>query len=219
MEYNRINYHGVDIHTIKTNQFKKCVCYVVFVDEAKKENMTKNALLGSLLGDSTKKYPIFSQYNAALEDLYGSKVNIDARVKGNLEFYYFKITFLNPKYSEKDQLEKNINFLFDTIYDPNIKNGKFNQTIFDYSKNFQANTIKSAFQQRTYYAVQQMYNILNDKMPDSFSADGYIADLEKLTSKNMVEYYHQFLNKSMHVFLPVTQMLPKQSNISRKDYR
>lgn len=200
MKYNHIKYNGVNIHTIKTDQFRKCLCYVIFTDEAKKENMTKNALLGSLLDDSNHKYPTFSEFNKALEDLYGSKLDINLRIKGNLFFYNFSITFLNPKYSETDQLEKNINFLFDTIFEPNIKDKEFNQTIFDSSANYQKNKIKSLYQKQSAYALRQMLNILNDKMPDSFSLEGYLEDFDNITAKNLVEYYYELLKKEMHVF-------------------
>ncbi len=200
MEYKTVEYNGVKIHLIKTDKFKTCICSVHFLSEAKKENVTKDALLNELMADSTETYPTYFELRRALADLYASRLSIFNYPIGNRNNFNVIFSFLNPKYTNKEELAKNINFLFDVIYKPNIKDNKFNQNIFDYTVESLINAINSIYENKRKYAIWRTKNILNPNMPGSFLHYGFVEDYKLLNPSNMVDYYHELINREMHVF-------------------
>ena len=65
------------------------------------------------------------------EELYGAGVTASFNVIGDTSEIIVSLDFLNPKYTSFEYLDKSLDFLNEILFNPNVKDGKFNQEFFD----------------------------------------------------------------------------------------
>ena len=107
----------------------------------------------------------------------------------------FNLSLLNPKYTEESMLEESLDLFHDIIFDPNIKNNKFDKEIFNILKRDLESEIKTVKENSKMYANLRMLENLGDQ-PYSYSGFGYLEDLDNINEKNLYDYYKEFIAKS-----------------------
>ena len=183
------------LHLIKTKKFRSINIKVLLKDEIRKSDITKRNFLTDYLVLSTKKYKTRKTLALKIQDLYSLYVSsINTRI-GNYLVTRFNLSLLNPKYTEESMLESSLDLFHDIIFDPNVKNNKFDKDIFKTLKSDLEKEILTDKENPKMYANVRMLEHLGDKAY-SYRGYGYLEDLEKIDEKNLYEYYKEFLQKS-----------------------
>lgn len=188
MNYERIDMGSYNLHIIKTNRFKTITVEVDFYRELKPQDITIRNLLKSVLLSSNRNFKTERELIKETENLYDLKlISSNTRI-GNYSSLAFKIRFLNEMYTEKDMNEYSIDFLFDVLFNPNIKDNKFDDEIVKKCKNKLAKSIESLSDNKLKYTLFKLLETTKDK-PYSYNSYGNLDDLEKITSSSLYEYY------------------------------
>jgi len=197
MKHKKHEMGSYNLHTIKTDKFKTIVVKIVFRRDAKKEETTLRNLLSDVMVRSTRKYNTSRLMQIEVEDLYGIDYNSSVSISGSYNMLAFDYTFLHDKYTEKGTFDKTFEFITDMIFNPDIISGRFNEDNFELSKKYIKEVIESAKDSPSEYSVIRLLEEIDDKKPVSYRADGYLEDLEKITSKTLYEYYKSVINKDL----------------------
>ena len=197
MEYKRYDIGPYNLHIINTDKFKTVSVKVNFKRQSKKEEITKRNILSTLLLESSKKYNTRRELEIETEELYDLKLNSSNTISGNYSIISYDMTFLNEKYTEKGYLEKSIKFLFELIFNPNVTNNEFDNETFNLCKNIIKDQIETIKESPNYYASVRLYEEMEKESPLSYRSVGYIEDLNKITKKNLYNYYLSVLNKDL----------------------
>lgn len=183
------------LHLIKTNKFRSINFKVLLKEEIKKEDITKRNLLTDFLVLSTKKYKTRKELALKIQDLYSLYLSSFNTRIGNYLVTRFNLSILNPKYTENSMLEESLELLHEVLFEPNVKNKEFDKEIFKVVKNDLEKEIISSCENPRVYANLAMLSHLGNGAY-SYKGYGYLEDLEKITEKNLYEYYKEFLYKS-----------------------
>ena len=197
MEYKRYQAKGYTIHTIKTDKFKNCLLEIIFRNELIKDKITARNMVMDLICQSSQKYAKRKDIVIASETLYNTHARMVSTKIGNSGFYGVITDFLNPKYCEPGILDEMVAFPFELLLRPNIKNNQFDERSYNIVKNKIIAEIKSIKESPTRYAFRR--NILNidENSPSSYSASGYLEDLDIITPKSLVTTYQELLENSL----------------------
>ncbi len=196
MEYKKVKLNGFDLHLLKTTRFKTVTVEINFNNIIKKEDVTKSSLLTKILSFSCNKYPTKKLLQIKKEDLYGLTINNSSYRVGNYLSFDFDMTFLESEFSSNTILEESLELLKELVYNP-LKEGKgFDKKVFNIAKNIQRSIIDSEEENKTRIATIKMLEAYDEKSPVSYRKNGYIEDLEEITSDNLFEYYENLLTKS-----------------------
>ena len=183
------------LHLIKTKKFKSINIKVLLKDRVTKSDITKRNLLTDYLVASTKKYNTRKKLALKIQDLYSLYVgSFNTRI-GNMLVTRFNLSLLNPKYTEESMLEESLNLFHEIIFNPNVKNNKFDSEIFKIVKKDLESEIKTVKENSKMYASIGMLEHIGD-LPYSYRGFGYLEDLEQIDEKNLYLYYKEFLSKS-----------------------
>lgn len=193
MKYNRYEIGPYNIHIIKTDKFKKNVISVNFKRKVKKEELTIRNLLSTILVKSTNNYKSERDIFIKSEDLYNAFYDSNVSISGNYSILNFELAFLNPKYTEEGMLNESLNFLFEMLFNPNISSNQFDEQAFILSKNEVLDSINSLEESPKVLAIKKLYENMDKDSPFAYDANGYIEDLEKITSKELYKYYKSVL--------------------------
>lgn len=202
MKYEKVNLEAYNLHFITTDKFKTTTISVNFREKAKKEDITIRKFLFQMLCSTSLKYNTNRLFEIKLEDLYSTSLGHSNTLFGNLINSYIDIKFLNEDYSDENLLNDAIEFLFELIFNPNVKDGKFDTKTFNQIKDRMNLILDSKKENIQKYTLNRSLELMDINDPISFNLWGYKEDLDKITEESLYEYYKEVLkNDIVDVFI------------------
>lgn len=195
MQYKKIDCNTYTIHTIKTDKFKNCTMEVIFRKGIKKDEITKFNFLADMLNMSNKTYKTRREVVLELERLYSAGYRCATSRVGNCHIINFITSFLNPKYCEDDYLDEVLDFSFDMLLNPNIRDDEFDNRTFNIVRNRMEAEINSLKENAVRYALRRCMINMDENSSISYNSSGYLSDLEKITPSNLYTTYKQLLRE------------------------
>lgn len=195
MEYKKYDYDTYTIHFIKTDKFKSIFVSLVLINEFNKDSLAKNFVLRKLLTLSSKNLKNESEVAKKVYDLYNAGLFIANGVCNNAIYTNFDMETLEDKYTEDGQVQNALNYFFDTIFYPNIVDGKFEKTNFELAIKSAKDYYDREKENKVKYACNRAYSIFDNEYL-KYDLNGEKEDLKNITQKNMVEYYNDLFKKS-----------------------
>ena len=99
------------------------------------------------------------------------------------------INFLDSEFSDDKLLDEALDFLFEILLNPNVKDNKFDKKSFDKIYDRLDLVINSMKENTTKYALSRSIELMDETDPASFNLWGYKEDLDKINVSNLYEYY------------------------------
>ncbi len=189
MKYKKYEYDNYNIHFLKTDKFKSIFVSMILINDFEKGALTKNSLLRRLLTTSAENLKDETEVLKKEYDLYNSNVFISNSIYNNVIVTDFSIEVLEDKYTEKGLLKKALDYFFDKIFKPNIKNGKFDENNYTLAVKSLNDFYDREKENKRRYAYIKACELLDDEY-FKYNSSGYKKDLEKITNKKMVDYYN-----------------------------
>ncbi len=197
MVYKKYEYDSFRIFTLQTDQFKNCHMEVIFQSDANSGNLAAKSFLSEMISYSSKKYPSRREFVTHLEELYNAYFYGVTTKVGKSLLTNFIFDFLDPFYvKEKNYLDDCMEFLFDTLMNPNSSPNEFDYKTFQVVQSRLKSEIESLKENPTNYSLRRS---LQELYPDSISSKsvlGSIEEIEKITPENLVETYHELFDTS-----------------------
>ena len=188
---------GINLHNINTSKFKTNLFAVFLATPLTRENVTKNALLAAVLRRGTKNIKSQDLISKKLEEMYGASFDCGIEKTGDNHVIKFYLETINENFlPEKEELDKkSIEILFDIIFNPLVQNEEFNEEYVESEKKKLKQIIESKIDNKRAYSFERCIEEMFKDEPYGLYKFGYIEDLEKITPKNLYEYYQELLQK------------------------
>ena len=194
MEYKKINEKEYTLHIINTNRFKTISIVIFLTKLFDKNDIAYGSLLTRNLLYTSKKYNTKSKMTKIVEDLYGAKISASFGLTGKTESFIFSLDFLNPKFTEEMYLKKTLNYFREVLTNPNVNNNEFDNTYFNILKNDIISSIKSIKDNPRTFSSIEYAKIMYKGTPSSYSTYPDIKDVEKISSKDLYNFYKTLFN-------------------------
>ncbi len=215
---------GINLHMIKTNKFKTNLLSVFLTTPLLKETITKEALIGSVLRRGCKTMPTTEQISINLEEMYGASFDCGIEKIGDNHVLKFYLETINDEFlpQEENMLKKSIDTILEIVFEPLSENGEFKKEYVKTEKENLKQIIEGKIDNKAKYAqdrcIEEMYN----GKPYGLYKFGYVEDLEKITSKELYEYYKKMIKEcKIDIFISgkidtteTKEMVEKNANIT-----
>ncbi len=187
-----------NIYKINDSKFKSIYVSFNYTINASQEDISKYAVLSSILAKSNSRLKTQIEIQKYLYSLYGVNFDINLELIGDIYNIEFRVECINKKFlpNNEDVVLKSIEFLHDIIYMPNMKDNLFDNQLVEKEKDAILNKIKIRKDEKLKYSVVRMENIMCKNEPFGASIYGLEEDVEKITSKDLSKIYDNLLNKS-----------------------
>ena len=188
----------MEITKLQTNKFKTNLCSVFLTLPLKKETVTKNALLVSVLRRGTKNLTTQEDISKKLEEMYGAGFNCGVDKIGNYHVLKFYLETLDNKYvlNNENNLQDGIDLLLEIIFNPLIENEAFKKEYVEQEKENLSKILLSRKDNKASYAIERLIEEMFDGEPYSLYKYGNIEDLKNIDEKNLYEYYKKIIKES-----------------------
>lgn len=197
MEYKKYNCNSYNIHTIKTDKFKTIRIEVLFRDTAREESLPLYSILTDLMTDTSKSYPSRMSMNIRKEELYKLVMyGVNSKV-GNMMVTSFIGEFIDPVYIKNDEnyLSDVIEFIFDTILKPKVKNNEFDNKDLSVIKNRTIEDIELTMESPDRKALLSALKYMDESSITSKKILGTKELVESITTEKLYSAYKDLFDK------------------------
>lgn len=197
MNYTKINKQNYQIHLIKTKKFKKNVINISFKQPIiNKIDVIKKDILCNLLILGTNKYKTRRELEIKCEDLFGASLNIKNKKAGSYNLFSLTASFLDNKYTLENTNEQVIEFIKEVLFNPLIKDNKFDDKLVELAKRGYLEDIKSIPDSPNQYSVIKIRNLISSESLYAFSPYFYLDEINNITNEDLINIYHDIINNS-----------------------
>lgn len=189
-----LDLNKVETLVVKTDKFKTITFLISLYGEFNKENATKRSLLTRVMSNSTKNYPTKKSLTNHLFDLYDLNVSISNTSIHEVSITNFIFEVIHPKYVEDKMYMNNVfEFIREIIFNPNIKDNGFDESVFNEEKKILSENIKNVYNNKPYFALKRLFQTMCEGEISSISNLGTLEDLELITKENLYQFYLETL--------------------------
>ena len=194
-----------------------------------RENVTKNALISSILRRGCISMPTSLDISKTLENLYGATFDNGIDKTGDNQILKFYIETINDNYlpqSDENMLKISIEKLLEIVFNPLIKDGKFNEEYLKQEKENIKRIIEGKTDNKALYATERCIEEMYKNKPFGLYKYGYVEDIEKIDAESLYEYYKKMISTckidifvSGNVDEQIMQILEENENIKKLQER
>lgn len=195
---------GIKAHLIKTDLFKTNMISTIITVPLTRENVTKNALIVSMLRRGTANLKTQLELSRRLEELYGTAFECGIDKYGDNQILRFYIDCINDKFALNNEeiLRDAMNILLDIICNPLLEDGKFKEEYLNVEKENLAKFIKSKIDDKDLYAYETCISNIYGENGFGLYKYGYLEDLDNINVDNLTEHYNNLIqNSKIDIFI------------------
>jgi len=187
---------GVTLYIRKSDQFKTINFSVKWKSALDEKKSALRAVLANVLEESNGRYRSQTEFRNALDELYGTVLYTDAGKRGETHIVSLSAECVNDEYlSEGGVLEEVLSLIKTVIFDPNVVNGQFDETVVNREKRSVKERIRSLYDDKTRYAQKRLLELLRPDSAASAPSYGTEETVDALTSAELFAAYESMLNE------------------------
>ena len=189
---------GIKMHCIKTDKFKTNLIAVFLTTKLNRENVTKNALVSTVLRRGTKNMQTQEDVSKQMEEMYGASFDCGLDKTGDNQVLKFYIEVLNDNFLPKTNeglLENAVKNMLEIVFNPYTENESFKAEYVEQEKNNIQKIIEGKIDNKARYALDRCIEEMYKNQPFGLYKFGYIEDLKNLNGKNLYEYYKKLIDE------------------------
>lgn len=188
---------GITLHEIQTNKFKTNLFAIFLTLPLSRETVTKNALLTAVLRRGSINLTSQEEISKQLEEMYGAGFDCGIEKSGDYHTIKFYLEVISEQFlPEKEELTKKaLELLLEIAFNPFIEKEAFKQEYVEQEKENLKQIIEAKIDNKANYALERCIEEMYKEKPYGLYKYGYIEDLEKITPKDLYNYYLEILQK------------------------
>ncbi|MCL2860700.1 MAG: insulinase family protein [Oscillospiraceae bacterium] len=187
---------GINVHYIKTNQFKTNLIAIFLTKKLDKSIVTKNALIPAILVSGSKNMPSREDISKEMENLYGAELDCGVEKTGDNQILKFYIEALNNDYiiTDENLLEECIEKILEVVFNPVLEDGIFKQEYINKEREKLKQLINSKIDSKDKYAQERCIEEMYKGLPYGLYKYGYVEELEDIMASELHEEYKNLIN-------------------------
>lgn len=187
---------GIHLHIRPTDQFKTVNFAFKFKQSLTNRCASERSVLANVLLHSNELYPSNPAFRSHLDELYGTIMYLDSSKKGSDHYITLLAESVNDHYlSTNGVLDQVLNLLQTVLFQPNLEQGKFKESIVKREKDSVTQRIESLYDDKTRYAQQRLIELMRPDHPASIGVNGTISDVSAITKESLFEAYDKMLKE------------------------
>jgi len=190
---------GVSLTCITTDKFKTGCLTVNFICELKRDTAAALALLPRVLRRGSVGLPDMQAISAALDDLYGARIEPLVRKTGEIHTVGLFADFPDDRYLPEGQniLEETAALLGEMLLSPNMQDNCFLASYVDSEKANLIDDIRAAINDKRSYAIGRLLEEMCADEAYGVSKLGRESEAQAITKESLTELYRKILSEAM----------------------
>lgn len=188
---------GIKLHTIKTDKFKTNLIAVFLTTKLTRENVTKNALISTILRRGTRNMITQEDISKQMEELYGASFDCGLDKMGDNQVIKFYVETINDNFIPQpgeELLKTGIEKILEIAFNPYVENDGFKSEYLEQEKNNIKQRIDGKIDNKARYAIDRCIEEMYKDEAFGLYKFGFKEDLEQINSQDLYNYYKELIN-------------------------
>ena len=201
---------GIEFHELNTNKFKTNLVAIFLTTKLTRENVTKNALISTILRRGSKNMPSQEEISKQMEEMYGASFDCGLDKIGDNQVLKFYMETINDDFipqQKENMLKTTLEKILEIVFNPYIENGEFKKEYVEQEKNTIKQRIQGKIDNKARYALNRCIEEMYKDEPYGLYKFGYVEDLDAINGKNLYEYYQELI-RNCKIDILVSGILP-----------
>ncbi|MCC8069261.1 MAG: insulinase family protein [Ruminococcus sp.] len=183
---------GIYFNTIVDTKFKSNEIAIKMFTKLDVNTASLNSLAISTIGSANNTYRTIATFNKRLGELYGSSIVSDVSKMGDTQILTLASRFIDDRFTFNGEsiTDSIVDMLIDCIFNPYVKDGAFNEELFNISKKELLDAIEGEINNKRAYAIIQSKKAIYRGEPACIPSYGDKEHAIKSTAK---ECYQAFI--------------------------
>ncbi len=188
-----------ELSVIKTDKFKSSVISFSLTLPATAESATYSTILSGLMRRGSKSLPSMSELNRALDELYGSYLEIKSYRSGDNSTFTIAAEFLDNKYipDGTDVAGGVIDIAADLLLSPALLSPDFSSKAFEQECRVVTDRLNSIKNSTRSYATTRCSELLNRESDTCVTIEQAKQMVAEATLARLLEYYNKLITKAL----------------------
>ena len=188
---------GLRLTCVNTDKFKTGCLTVTLVGGLSREAAASSALLPRVLRRGSSEHPDMERLSAALDELYGARLEPTVRKKGELHCIGFYADFPDDRYipAHESVLERTAALLGEVMLSPAMSDGLFSADYVESEKNNLIDDIRAAINDKRGYAIDRLLEEMCAGEAFGVGKLGGEGEAGAITAGSLTAHYHNLLEK------------------------
>lgn len=189
---------GIFLTEIKDKKFKSELVKITFVTRCRKETVCANALLQTLLITSNKEIKSRTELSRKLAGLYGASISAGYSSVGDYQTCSVSASFMSDRFTINSEniSEEVVRQLLLCVFEPDITDGKFNESYFNVRKQELCDNIAALINEKRSYAIYQARSVIFENEPSGVNSEGSMEYAEKVSQEDLLAAYGRLLKSA-----------------------
>ena len=182
---------GMRLRVIESGRFETNCISVQFLSRSSDEIATSMALIPRILRRGTTKHPDMESLAAALDDMYGTRIEPVSRKYGDVSSAGFICDFVDM---EEKMLTGAMKLLYEILLDPKTRDGAFLDEYTDGERANLVDEIKSEINNKMSYALRRTNECVFGNSPYAVNELGTEDTAECVDNKALFKFYKKMIS-------------------------
>ncbi|OPJ56846.1 EF-P 5-aminopentanol modification-associated protein YfmF [Alkalithermobacter paradoxus] len=187
---------GLNLILINTPKFKTNLVSVYMQRPLNRNEVTKNALIPSLLESGSMNFKSQREISKKLDELYGASILCDTSKKGEKSILSFKLAITNDIYINENIFIEGLRFLNEIISNPLVENNGFKKEYVEIEKNNLRDRIRGRINDKNHYSIERCIEEMCKNENFSIHEYGYEEDLDSIDEVSLYNHYKEVIKTS-----------------------
>lgn len=187
---------GVRLRVLETARFKTCCMSISFIQKLMPDSAPKNAVIPRVLRRGTANLPDMEALSAALDELYGARIEPSVRKIGDLSVSGFICDFVSCVSKSEKQLEGVTRLLGEILLAPRLENNTFCSDFVDGELFNLSDEIRALINEKLSYSMRRANSLLFKGSGFGLSELGDISEIEMLSPEALYKHYNYLLSNA-----------------------
>lgn len=186
------------IYTMHDPKFKGIYVSLNYTMPVVREQVSKSAVLASILGKSSEKFKDQTEIETYLMSLYHTEFDVNVQKIGDLYSVEFRLELVNRNFlpGNEDILPKALAFLEEMVYHPRMQEGMLEEQLVAREKEAMLEKVRQRKDDKMSYAVAKTEALISNQEISGVYLFGEENVIESLTAKDIWEQYQYLLHQS-----------------------
>lgn len=200
----RYEMDGYTLHVIPSKKFKNITISLKLKNLLQRETTTIRTLLSFMFTAGTKEFPSTQSFSQHLEDMYGAKFGSNIGTKGKSQIINITSICINEEYlpHKEPLLEEQIKLLNDVLVNPNAKDNKFDDKVFEIKKKELKERLRASKDDKFTYSLEKLFEYMGENDFLGISSTGYLEEVDAIKNEDVYAYLQTCLKDDQkHIYV------------------
>jgi len=183
---------GVKLRVVESNRFETNCISIQFLSKISDETAAKMTLVPRILRRGTMKHPDMESLAAALDDMYGARIEPVSRKYGDIMTSGFICDFVD---AEEKSLSAVMNLLGEIMFNPKLSEDEFLVPFVDGERANLIDEIKSEINNKMSHALRRAIEHMFKNGPYAVNELGSEEAVEMVDAKSLFRYYKKMISE------------------------